>query len=122
VGTIAETYVKYPATAALLPAMGYSDQQVRDLEETIRRTPVDVVLIATPIDLRRLIHIDKPALRVRYDLQEIGEPTLRQVLGKFVAGHGRGRSAVAVSTNGDHEFADDLLPVSNGHGHERMIL
>jgi predicted GTPase len=58
---------------------------VADLEETIRRTPADVVLIATPIDLRRLITIDKPALRVRYELQEIGEPTLRQVLGEFVA-------------------------------------
>lgn len=65
--------------------MGYSDQQVADLEETIRCTPADVVLIATPIDLRRLITIDKPALRVGYELQEIGEPTLRQVLGDFLA-------------------------------------
>jgi len=85
VGTIAETFVKYPETGPILPAMGYSDQQVADLEETIRRTPADVVLIATPIDLRRLITIDKPALRVRYELQEVGEPTLRQVLGAFVA-------------------------------------
>ncbi len=85
VGSIAETFVKYPETGPILPAMGYSDQQVADLEETIRRTPADVVLIATPIDLRRLIAIDKPALRVRYELQEIGEPTLRQVLGDFLA-------------------------------------
>ncbi|MFN3982611.1 MAG: GTPase, partial [Caldilinea sp.] len=85
VGSIAETFVKYPETGPILPAMGYSDQQVADLEETIRRTPADVVLIATPIDLRRLIAIDKPALRVRYELQEIGEPTLHQVLRDFLA-------------------------------------
>jgi len=87
VGTIAETFQKYPNTGPILPAMGYSDAQVHDLQETINRTPADVVLIATPIDLRRLVHIDKPALRVRYELQEIGEPTLRQVLEPFVAAH-----------------------------------
>ena len=76
VGAMAETFAKYPNIGAILPAMGYSDQQVRDLEETIRRTPADVVLVATPIDLRRLLTIDQPALRVRYELQEIGEPTL----------------------------------------------
>ena len=65
--------------------MGYSDQQVRDLQATINRTPADVVLIATPIALRRLVQIEKPALRVRYELQEIGEPTLRQLLEGFVA-------------------------------------
>ena len=85
VGTIAETFRKYPETGPILPAMGYSDQQVRDLEETINATPADVVLVATPIDLRRLLHIAKPALRVRYELQEIGEPTLKQVLTQFVA-------------------------------------
>jgi predicted GTPase len=84
VGTLAETFRKYPNTGPILPAMGYSDQQVADLEETINRTPADVVLIATPIDLRRLVKIEKPALRVRYELQEIGEPTLRQVLGELV--------------------------------------
>jgi predicted GTPase len=85
VGTIAETYRKYPETGPILPAMGYSDQQIRDLEETINATPADVVLVATPIDLRRLVNIVKPALRVRYELQEIGEPTLKQVLTQFVA-------------------------------------
>jgi predicted GTPase len=85
VGTLAETYAKYPETGPILPAMGYSDQQVRDLQATINRTPADVVLIATPIDLRRLVQIEKPALRVRYELQEIGEPTLRQLLEGFVA-------------------------------------
>jgi len=87
VGSIAETFAKYPDTGPVLPAMGYSTQQVIDLEETIRRTPADIVLIATPIDLRRLIMIDRLALRVRYELQEIGEPTLRQVLENFVAVH-----------------------------------
>uniref|UniRef100_A0A7C1JIW0 GTPase n=1 Tax=Caldilinea aerophila TaxID=133453 RepID=A0A7C1JIW0_9CHLR len=89
VGTIAETFARYPQTGPILPAMGYSDQQVAELEETIRRTPADIVLVATPIDLRRLIRIDKPALRVRYELQEIGEPTLRQVLEQFLKTHKR---------------------------------
>lgn len=85
VGTLAETYAKYPATGSILPAMGYSDQQVLDLQETINRTPAEVVLVATPIDLRRLVRIDRPALRVRYELQEIGEPTLGQILARFWA-------------------------------------
>jgi predicted GTPase len=83
-GTIAETFVKYPNTGPVLPAMGYSPAQIGDLEETIRRTPAELVLVATPIDLRRLIEIEQPALRVRYELQEIGEPTLAQVLAVFV--------------------------------------
>ena len=69
----------------LLPAMGYSDKQVKDLEETINRTPCDVVLVGTPIDLGKLIEIDKPALRVQYELQEIGTPTLEDVLADFLA-------------------------------------
>lgn len=84
IGALAATYAKYPHTGAVLPAMGYGAQQVADLEATIRNTPHDVVLIATPIDLRRLVKFDKPALRVGYELQEIGEPTLAQVLRDFV--------------------------------------
>ena len=80
VGTIAEAYRKYPQVGALLPAMGYSDQQRLELETTIRNTPCDLVLIATPIDLRRVISLDIPALRVRYELQEIGAPTLEDAL------------------------------------------
>ena len=72
-----------PASAALLPAMGYGEEQVRDLEATIARTPCDLVLIATPIDLRRVLKIDKPALRVGYELQEIGKPDLADVLARF---------------------------------------
>ncbi len=84
VGTIAETYRKYPKTGLLLPAMGYGDQQVKDLEETIKKTPCDVVVIGTPIDLRRVLKLTKPAVRVSYDLQEIGQPTLEDVLKPFL--------------------------------------
>jgi len=80
VGSIRNTFAKYPTTGAVLPAMGYGAEQTRELAETIRNTPADIVLVASPIDLRRLIEIDKPALRVRYELQEIGEPTLADVL------------------------------------------
>lgn len=80
VGTIAETYRKYPATGPVLPAMGYGDRQIKDLEDTINQTPADMVIIATPVDLGRLINIDLPSQRVRYQLQEIGLPTLTDVL------------------------------------------
>jgi predicted GTPase len=79
VGSIAETFEKYPETGPVLPAMGYGDEQIVELAETIRRSDADIVLIGTPIDLRRLIAIDRPALRVRYQLEEIGEPTLQQI-------------------------------------------
>ncbi len=80
VGTITETFRKYPGIGALLPAMGYGDRQVRDLEKTINRTPCDAVIIGTPIDLNRLVKIKKPTVRVRYELQEIGSPDLVDVL------------------------------------------
>lgn len=80
VGSIAEIYKKYPTTGDVLPAMGYSDQQIRELEETINRADVDVVVIGTPIDLSKLIKIKKPFQRIRYELQEIGTPTLAQVI------------------------------------------
>jgi predicted GTPase len=80
VRTIADTYQKYPTTGPVLPAMGYGREQMADLEETINRTPVDMVIIATPIDLGRLVDIDKPNQRVRYELQEIGQPTLTDLL------------------------------------------
>jgi predicted GTPase len=83
VGTIRDTFEKYPTTGAVLPAMGYGDMQTAELAETINNAPVDAVVVATPIDLRSLIEIDKPALRVRYELQEIGQPTLADVLSKF---------------------------------------
>jgi predicted GTPase len=80
VGSIAKTFEDYPDIGALLPAMGYGRQQMDDLRETIARSGADLVLIGTPIDLRRLIALDKPALRVTYKLQEMGEPTLKDVL------------------------------------------
>lgn len=80
VRTIADTYRKYPGTGAVLPAMGYGREQMADLEETINKTPVDMVIIATPIDLGRLVDIDRPNQRVRYELQEIGRPTLTDLL------------------------------------------
>jgi predicted GTPase len=80
VGSIAETYQKYPNTGPVLPAMGYGTKQVHDLQETINATPCDLVIIATPIDLRRVVKINRPTQRVRYELQEIGRPTLQDVL------------------------------------------
>jgi predicted GTPase len=80
VGSIRDTFEKYPTTGTVLPAMGYGEQQTNELAATIRATPADLVLIATPIDLRRLVEFDKPALRVRYELQEIGEPNLADLL------------------------------------------
>jgi len=80
VGTIAETFAKYPQTEFVLPAMGYGEDQTRELEATIRATPCDLVIIGTPIDLRRLVTLDKPAVRVTYDLVERGKPDLAEVL------------------------------------------
>jgi predicted GTPase len=84
VGSIRDTFAKYPTTGNVLPAMGYGDEQIRELAETIQATPADVVLVATPIDLRHLIEFSTPALRVRYELQEIGEPTLDGILAEFL--------------------------------------
>ncbi len=83
VGTIADTFEKYPDVGILLPAMGYGTKQIKDLEETINRTDCDSVIIATPIDLSRIVKIDKPYTRVMYELQEIGKPSLADVLKDF---------------------------------------
>lgn len=80
VGSIAETYRRYPGIGTLLPAMGYGDRQIRDLEETIRRVDCDLVLVATPVDLGRILKIDKPALRVRYELREVEPDALRKAV------------------------------------------
>jgi len=97
VGSIAEIYRRYPGIGRLLPAMGYGREQVRDLEATIERTPADVVVIGTPIDLTRLIRIRKPTVRVRYELQEIGQPTLEKVLERVPVLAAKGRTAEALS-------------------------
>ncbi len=83
VGTIADTYEKYPDIGILLPAMGYGEQQIKDLEATINKAECDVVVIGTPIDLRRIVKIKHPAVQVGYELQEIGSPTLAQILDDF---------------------------------------
>ena len=80
VGSIARTFEEYPHVGALLPAMGYGRTQMEELRETIARSDAELVLIGTPIDLRRIIELDKPALRVTYRLEELGEPTLASVL------------------------------------------
>jgi predicted GTPase len=84
VGALQQAYTDYPHMGRVLPAMGYGEQQIADLAETIRRTPADLVLVATPVDLRRVVQLDKPALRVRYELQEIGAPTLYDLLARFL--------------------------------------
>jgi len=83
VGKIADTYQKYQEIGTLLPAMGYDKEQVADLERTINAVDCDVVVIGTPIDLRKIVKINKPAVRVMYELQEIGRPNLEDVLKKF---------------------------------------
>jgi predicted GTPase len=80
VASIARTYEKYPTTGKVLPAMGYGDAQIRDLEETINKTPCDLVIVGTPIDLTRLLKSDHPMTRVRYELQVIGRPTLQALI------------------------------------------
>lgn len=80
VGSILETYRKYPTTGDILPAMGYGDEMVAELEQTINNADVDLVIIGTPIDLAGLLKINKPSQRVRYELQEIGQPTLTDIL------------------------------------------
>jgi predicted GTPase len=80
VGTIAETYEKYPEIGILLPAMGYGEQQMKDLEATINKVEADMVIIATPIDLGRIVNFKKNIVRVTYELEEIGTPTLKEIL------------------------------------------
>ncbi len=87
VGKLSETFVTYPNIGTLLPAMGYGEQQVKDLEKTIENTPCDAVVIATPIDLNRIVKINKPTVKVGYELQEIGSPNLEDVLCDFVLKH-----------------------------------
>ena len=82
VGSILATYKKYPDTGKILPAMGYGNDMVKDLEKTINASDVDMVISATPIDLTRIIKVNKPMQRVRYELQEIGVPTLEDILKK----------------------------------------
>jgi predicted GTPase len=79
-GTLKDTFAEYPEIGRLLPAMGYSGQQVRDLEDTINATECDVVVIGTPIDLRRLVNLNKPSVRVRYSLEVTSKPGLDEII------------------------------------------
>jgi len=85
VGSIRQTFEKFPHLGNVLPAMGYSDTQRHELEETIKRVPCDLVLVATPIDLARAIRLDKPNLRVRYETEDVTQPRLEDVLANFTA-------------------------------------
>jgi predicted GTPase len=80
VGSIKQTFERYPHVSSQLPAMGYGEQQIRDLEQTIQAVDCDMVVFATPIDLARLVSINKPSLRVRYEYKDHGRPTLEEVL------------------------------------------
>jgi predicted GTPase len=90
VGSIHKTFESYPHIGCLLPAMGYGPQQIGDLERTIARVECDVVVIATPVDLARIVKIRQPTCRVTYGLEEIGRPDLQEVLRSFLARKGLG--------------------------------
>jgi predicted GTPase len=87
VGSIQKTFEKFPHLGKVLPAMGYSEIQRHELEETIKRVPCDLVLVATPIDLSRAIRLDKPYVRVRYEVEEIGRPAITELLEQFTESH-----------------------------------
>lgn len=87
VDTISETFRKYPKTGTLLPAMGYGDKQIKDLEATINKVDCDTVVIGTPIDLRRVVKIKKPSVRVSYELAEITKPGLKEIIERFLNKH-----------------------------------
>jgi len=89
IGSIKRTFERFAHLGNVLPAMGYSEKQRHELQQTIRRVPCDVVLVATPIDLSRVISIDKPAVRVRYEVEEVGEPAITQLIERFTAQHER---------------------------------
>ncbi len=90
VGSLIDTFDKYPEIGTVLPAMGYGADQIKDLQATINATECDVVVIGTPIDLTRVLEIDKPHTRVTYDLDEIGHPDMDDVLTGFVEVMGLG--------------------------------
>ncbi len=94
VGSIKETFEKYNHIGNVLPAMGYGEQQLKDLEDTINKTDCDAVIIGTPIDLTRVIEINKPTTRVHYDLDEVGNPNLKDILHDFIEKHGLKKESI----------------------------
>jgi predicted GTPase len=89
VGSIKEAYKKYPHLGDILPALGYGDKQIAELKETIERIPCDVIVIGTPIDLRRVITLNKPTVRVKYELKVLGPVSLEQVIDEFLKRRGK---------------------------------
>ncbi len=89
VGSIKEAYKKYPHLGDILPALGYDDKQIAELKETIERIPCDVIVIGTPIDLRRVITLNKPTVRVKYELKVLGPVSLEQVIDEFLKRRGK---------------------------------
>ena len=87
IGSIQKTFEKFPHLWRVLPAMGYSDAQRHELEETIKRTPCDLVVVGTPIDLARTIRLEKPSVRVRYEVEELGKPAISALMEEFTAAH-----------------------------------
>ena len=83
-GAIKEAFETYPEIGTLLPALGYGEKQIKDLQKTINAIPCDSVVIGTPIDLTRVLKINKPSVKVSYELQEIGKPDLEEVLGPLL--------------------------------------
>jgi len=83
-GSLVEVYKKYPHIGRLLPAMGYDEVQIKEMQQTINRVPADLVIVATPIDLGQLLKVKKPLLRVRYELEELGKPNLKDILAPFL--------------------------------------
>ncbi len=112
VRSIAETFKKYPAIGVLLPAMGYGSEQISDLETTINRVPCDAVIIGTPIDLRRILKIERPSVRVQYSLEERSKPGLQDVLDEFVRkniSHRRPEGKKKKGTNFDNSRRDGTI-------------
>ena len=99
VGSIKATFEKYPHIGPLLPAMGYGDKQMEELAATIAASDAEVVVIGTPIDLRRVLKLTKPAVRVRYELQEIGQPDLESILKEFVESRGIKRAGAMAGSS-----------------------
>jgi predicted GTPase len=87
VGSIRGVYERYPHLTALLPAMGYSDMQRHELQETINRVPCDLVIVATPVDLGRIITVNKPCVRISYEIDELTRPGLTDILQEFTSTH-----------------------------------
>ncbi len=90
VGKLKETFEQYPELGPVLPSMGYSPQQLADLEATVAATPCDLVVVATPIDIKRIMKIDKPTVKINYEIQEIGRPDIRDAMEPFLARLNRG--------------------------------